>query len=176
MRKTIAAFASLLMIGSSLEAQQMPDGSANRAAMQRLSGLIGRWTGEAWMMVGQQRENTTMTETVEAKLEGTVLLIEGLGVAPVAGGQTRIVHHALAILSFDPRTRTYSMRSHVGSGYSGDFAVEVTDSALVWTREVPQGRIRNTARIGNGVWHEIGEFSRDGTSWMQIMEIRLRKE
>jgi hypothetical protein len=44
-----------------------------------------------------------------------------------------------------------------------------------WSREVPGGRIRNTALYTGDEWHEIGEFSRDGTTWTQIMELRLRR-
>jgi hypothetical protein len=47
---------------------------------------------------------------------------------------------------------------------------------VVWTREVPGGRVRNTARYTSDEWHEVGEFSRDGTSWTQVMELRLRRE
>lgn len=28
----------------------------------------------------------------------------------------------------------------------------------------------------NGAWHEVGEFSRDGATWTQIMEMRLRRD
>ena len=34
---------------------------------------------------------------------------------------------------------------------------------------------RNTARYTADEWNEIGEFSRDGTTWTQVMEIKLRR-
>jgi len=167
----------LVLAGGPSEAQA-PDGSANRAAIERLNFMVGRWRGEAWMLRGAgERVQTTMTEIVEPKLEGTVLQVEGLGVIPSeGGGAPRPVHHALAVVSFDPRAGGYVMRSYIATGQSGDFALTLIDGGVSWTREVPGGRIRNTARFADGLWHEIGEFSRDGTSWTQTMEMRLRRE
>ena len=156
---------------------QVPDGSANRAAMDRLEFMVGRWRGEAWMQRGAERVKTTMTETVERKLGGVVLQVEGLGVIPAAGGaEARTVHHALAVISFDPQAGTYGLRSYIATGQAGDFVVTLIPGGVSWSREVPGGKVRNTARIGGGEWNEIGEFSRDGVTWMQIMDIRLRRD
>ena len=126
---------------------------------------------------GGQRVQTVMTETVEPKLGGTVLLIEGLGQTPAdGGGEPRVVHHALAILSFDPRTGGYQMRSHLANGLSGDFAVTLVEGGVSWSRTVPGGTVRKTARFTADEWHEVGEFSRDGATWTQVMELRLRRE
>lgn len=172
-----AALLAAAFAGTTLAAQE-PDGSANRAAIGKLGFMVGRWRGEAWMLRGAgERVNTSMTETVEPRLGGTVLLIEGRGIVPgEGGGSERVVHHALAILSFDPKSGGYSLRSHVASGLSGDFAVTLWENGVSWSREVPGGRIRNTLTMTNNEWHEIGEFSRDGTTWQQIMEMRLRKD
>jgi hypothetical protein len=172
---TAVAGASLLA-GSPARAQ-MPDGSASRAAMQKLDFMVGRWKGEGWMMRGNERVSTTMTEVVERKLGGVAFLVEGLGVVPGPGAESpRVVHNALAVIVFDPQTQGYVLRSYISSGQWGDFALTPVAGGVSWSREVPGGRIRNTARIGNGVWHEIGEFSRDGTTWMQIMELNLKQE
>jgi len=177
MRRLIAsAGISLLLIVSPLEAQT-PDGSANRAAIDRLEFMVGRWAGEAWMQRGPERVQTTMTETVERKLGGVVLQVEGRGVVPAAGGgEGRVVHHAFAVVSFDAQTGTYGMRSYIASGQAGDFALTLIPGGVSWAREVPGGRIRNTAKFANGEWHEVGEFSRDGVTWTQVMEIRLRRQ
>jgi hypothetical protein len=180
MRLTHFAFAFVAMAAVSTPAiaqSPAPDGSANRAAIDRLAFMVGRWKGEAWMQRGPQRVQTVMTETVESRLDGTVLLVEGQGAIPAEGGAPqRTVHHALAIISFDPQSGTYAMRSHIGTGQSGEFALTLIDGGVSWSRNVPGGQVRNTARFANGEWHEIGEFSRDGQAWTQIMEIRLRRE
>ena len=119
---------------------------------------------------------TQMTETVERKLGGAVLLVEGRGTVPVPGAEDRVVHHALGVISFDPGTSSYTLRSYLATGQSGNFALTLLDGGVSWTREVAGGRIRNTARYTADEWHEIGEFSRDGATWTQVMELRLQRE
>jgi hypothetical protein len=178
MRSTLALTAALLVLPAHPLFAQAPDGSANRAAIDQLEFMVGRWRGEAWMQRGPgARVQTTMSETVERKLGGVVLLVEGVGtVVDTASGAARTVHHALAVVSFDPQTGAYGMRSYIATGQAGDFVLTLIPGGVSWTREVPGGRVRNTAQIGNGEWHEIGEFSRDGVAWTQIMDIRLRRE
>jgi hypothetical protein len=173
-----AVVAAMFLAGVPAVGQgQAPDGSASRTALERLDFMVGRWKGEAWMLRGADRVQTTMTETVERKLGGVVLLVEGLGVIPEDGSTPpRTVHHALAVVSFEPQAGGYVMRSYVASGLWGDFTLTPIEGGVSWSREVPGGRIRNTAKIANGTWHEVGEFSRDGTTWMEIMEMNLRRE
>ena len=174
----LLAVVVLFLAGSTSLSAQMPDGSANRAAIERLRFMEGRWRGDAWMVRGAgERVQTSMVETVEAKLGGAVLLVEGLGVLPAQGNQpVRAVHNALAVISFDPQTGGYSLRSYIATGQWGDFTLTLIEGGVSWSRQVPGGQIRNTAKIGNGEWNEIGEFSRDGVTWSQIMEMRLRRE
>jgi hypothetical protein len=87
-----------------------------------------------------------------------------------------VVHHAVAMVSFDPQGGTYTMRSYLATGQSGDFVLTLIPGGVSWSRETPGGRVRNIAHIANGEWHEVGEFSRDGVTWTQIMDIRLRRE
>lgn len=166
----------LLLAASPMRAQA-PDGSANRAGIERLSFMVGRWRGTAWMQRGPERVHTAMAETVEPKLGGAVLLVEGLGVIPGTDSTAaRPVHQALAIVTFDPQAGAYGLRSYIATGQFGDFTLTLVPGGVSWTREVPGGRVRNTAHIGGDTWHEVGEFSRDGVTWTQIMEMSLRRE
>lgn len=175
MRNHFLMLPALAVLAAGPARAQMPDGSANRAAMQRLSFMVGTWRGEAWMDRGGQRMQTTMVETVEPRIDGTVLLVEGRGAVMVQGAE-RVVHQALGVLFFDAQSGSYTLKSWIGSGHTGDFAVTLGDNMVSWSREVPGGRVRNTARYTADEWHEVGEFSADGASWRQVMEIRLRRE
>ncbi|HSA56438.1 MAG TPA: hypothetical protein VLE53_12095 [Gemmatimonadaceae bacterium] len=155
---------------------QAPDPAAAQAGIARLDFMVGRWRGPAWQQRGAERVQTQMLEVVERKLGGAVLLVEGRGTVTVAGAEERVVHHALGVVSFDPASGTYTLRSYLATGQWGDFTLTLIDGGVQWTREVPGGRVRNTARYTKDEWHEIGEFSRDGTTWMPIMELRLRRE
>ena len=157
-------------------AAQAPDPAAVQAAIARLDFMVGCWRGEAWQQRGNERVETEMLEVVERKLGGTVLLVEGRGTVSVPGAEARTVHHALGVISFDPRSGGYVLRSYLATGQSGDFVVTLVEGGVSWSRDVPGGQIRNTARFTADEWHEVGEFSRDGTTWTQVMELRLRRE
>lgn len=147
---TTATAAVVYLAGAPVEGQA-PDGSANRTAIERLDLMVGRWEGEAWMLRGTGQVQTTMTENIERKLGGVTLLIEGTGVIPGEGSSApRVVHNALAVVSFDPQTGGYVMRSYIASGLWGDFALTPIEGGVSWSREVPGGRVRNTAKIANG--------------------------
>lgn len=178
MRKLPALFPVLaLLAGGGMAQAQAPDGAAHRAGIDRLAFMIGTWQGEAWMQRGRDRVRTTMTEKVERMLGGAVLEVEGQGIIPASeGSDARVVHHALGIITFDPAAGSYGLRSYLATGQSGDFVLEVIPGGVRWSREVPGGRVRNTAHIADGTWHEVGEFSRDGETWTQIMEMRLQRE
>lgn len=141
--------------------------------MERLRFMEGTWRGQGWWQRGPaQRDTSSMVETVERKLGGVALLIEGRGV----NAAERVVHNALAVLSYDAASQDYTMRSWITNGQVGDFVVTLNGTELSWTRPASGGRVRNTARYTATEWNEVGEFSRDGVTWMPIMEIRLRKQ
>ncbi len=155
---------------------QTPDPAATRAAIEQLKFMVGRWRGQAWQQRGAERVQTEMLEVVEPKLEGSVLLVEGRGWIATPGAPDRVVHHALGVVSYDPEARKFTLRSYLATGQSGDFTLTLVEGGVSWARDVPGGRIRNTAHYSPTEWHEIGEFSRDGTTWTQVMEIRLQRQ
>ncbi len=66
-----------------------------RAAISRLDFMLGTWTGSGWMMLGPgQRAEFNQTETVQKKLEGTLITIDGDG--RDKSNPDRIVHNAFA--------------------------------------------------------------------------------
>ena len=175
--RLIGAFAGIiLVVSSSTGSAQMPDPAVVQQAIAQLDFMVGRWRGQAWQQRGNDRIQTRMHEVLERKLSGAVLMVEGRGTVPVPGGEDRVVHHALGVISYDPQTRSYSLRSYLGTGQYGDFAITLVDGGVSWSRDVPGGKIRNTARYTANEWHEIGEFSRDGATWTQVMELRLQRE
>lgn len=172
---TVVLLSAVVSFGSG-HAAQAPDPAVAQAALARLDFMVGRWRGEAWQIRGSERVQTQMLETVERKLGGAVLLVEGRGTIAAPGAEDRVVHHALGVISFDSRTGKYTMRSYLATGQSGDFDLTLVDGGVSWTREAPGGRVRNTAHFTENEWHEIGEFSSDGTAWRQIMEFRLKRQ
>ncbi|MGH9659171.1 MAG: tetratricopeptide repeat protein [Bryobacteraceae bacterium] len=143
---------------------------AHITEMKKMEILAGRWEGSGWMQMGSQREAFRSVETVEVKLGGAALLIEGTH----RDGE-RIVHHALAVLSWDNSTKTYRFRSQLATGQLGDYEAKAIDGGMEWGMSTPRGKMRYTIRIIDGKrWQEIGEFDAGGT-WRQFFEMTLEK-
>jgi hypothetical protein len=117
-------------------------------------------------------------EHIEYKLDGMVLLVEGIGKAKDAANKEFVAHHALAVLSFDKASNQYKFKTYLKDGRSTDawFTV-VTDNNFQWGFDTPQGKIRYSIRMEPAAktWNEIGEFSADGTTWRKFFEMNLKK-
>ena len=128
---------------------QRPTGFAQRKAMRQVQFLVGTWAGEGWIRMGPQRQTFQGTETVEKRLGGAVLLIEGEHKAPMPGVDAPVtVHHALAVLSWDQQARHYRFQSWLADGRSGDYEASVENGTFRWSMSHPErGRMRYTIRI-----------------------------
>ena len=169
--KTTITLALLLLAAAIPGPAEEEAADPGLAAMQAVSFFEGRWQGEGWSRRGPAEPvGFTSTETVESRLGGRVLIVEGLHHAKEGG---EVVHHALATISYDPEAGGYRFRSHLADGRSGDYSGRLEDGAFVWGYEMPMGRIRFTIRIADGHWSEIGEFSADGEQWRQFFSMEL---
>jgi hypothetical protein len=102
-------FCSMLLIPCFAQQQRTPDLEAQRVAMKKLAFLVGKWRGEARLQRGSGEPMLlTQTEEVEFKVDGLVLLTEGIGRAEVDG---RPILQALGILSYDDEAGKYHMRA-----------------------------------------------------------------
>jgi hypothetical protein len=176
MRFFLAAVAILLMPATaSAQGYRPPDIAAQRAAMERLAPLLGRWQGEA-----QVSQPQTMTvhhsEHAELALGGTAMIVRGTGHS-TAERTGAPVFEALGVLSYDDVRRTYEFRTYA-RGYAATATGEVLeDGRFRWSIN-PGGpvRIRYTIAISGDVWREIGEMSYDnGTTWAQTIDMNLRR-
>jgi hypothetical protein len=129
-------------------------GATQRAEMKKLDWLVGTWKGTGWIQMGPQgRKEFTQTETIQKKLDGLVLMIEGQGKSKEDGSA---VHTALAFVSFDEQTKTFRWRAFTAEGRQTDTEAKVGTDTLVWEIEIPKrGRIRYTLNLHqNGEWVE----------------------
>ena len=171
---------SLLLAAAPAAAQLPADATASAAAqMQRLAFLHGTWRGEGVTVMGPgQEERADVLETVRPRLDGAVLLVEGLGSRGTPGtADYVVVHQALGVVSYDERRGGWAMRAYRGGGWV-DADVAVGDGELVWAFDAPgAGRIRYTIRLDEqGRWHEVGERSADGREWHRFFEMRLTRQ
>lgn len=156
-------------------AQGRPDSavlmSAQNEAIKRLAFMDGAWRGTAWSVLPTGEKHTiTQTERVGSFLGGTVKVIEGRGYE--ADGS--VAFNAFAIVSFNPATRAYSMRSYA-QGLSGDYAFTPTADGFTW--EIPAGpmTIRYTATIKGNTWTEVGDRIMPDGKAIRFFEMTLTR-
>lgn len=173
--KTTVMF--LLLLTISALAQNST--SAQLQEMKKLDFLIGEWQGEGWTeFIPGQRRTSPITEKVQSKLGGMILLIEGLGKTKIAGREEEVVvHHALGIVSYDAAAKRYRIKSYLVDGRSTEAEAEFVEAGFQWRFQTPQGTsIRYTVKLTEqGEWFETGEMSQDGKSWRQFHEMTLQK-
>jgi hypothetical protein len=142
-------------------------------AMGKLAPLVGKWEGTGWMRMGPgEPSHTRSTETVEFRLDGRILVIEGLHWSKEKPDE--VVHHAMGIISHDPETGHYRFRSYLSDGRNGDHEMRLEGDAILWFIDTPRGKIRYTIRIHDGKWDETGEFSADGETWNEFFGMNLK--
>ena len=174
--KTLSVVLSLFLLHAPISAQA--PNSTQMDEMKKVSFLVGQWKGEGWIDVGQGQRRFIETESVQSKLGGQVLLIEGLGHTNVDGKETgATVHNAIALVSYDEKAKTFRFQAHQAGGRSIDSEAKVTDGALEWGfTDERAGTIRFTIKLtDSGKWFEIGEGSRDGKTWHKFFEMTLSR-
>lgn len=169
----ISAFVAL-NLAAPLEAQRPGAGATVDSAMAQLAWLVGEWEGEGTSMMQGGSNTATVRERVEARLNGRAFVIEGIGREPAADGKGRVVHHAFGLLTYDPERKQYAFMA-LNDGGVVNAESSLVNGVFTWGFSVPGGRIRFHIRQVNGEWHETGEFSADGSTWRQMLDMRLRR-
>ena len=152
----------------------------DKEKMKIFANWVGRWQGEGSMQMGPgEPRKSKVDEHIESKLDGMVLLVEGIGKAQDATKQEIVVHHALAVLSYDKNTEQYKFRSYLKDGRSTDAWIKPTgENTFQWGFDIPgRGKTRYSIVLDpvKKTWDETGEFSQDGTTWMKFFSMHLTK-
>lgn len=138
--------------------------------------MVGDWEGTGYLSMPTGKESSAVTEKIRYKLDSTVIMAEGKGIATLPDGTKKVVHNALGVISFNPFTKQYQMNSFVSKGMSTQAKFEIIDTNnMVWWIEAGPSTIRYSLTIKDGVWKEIGERSMDGQNWQQFFEMELMK-
>ena len=139
---------------------------------------VGNWRGEGWMQMGPgEPQRTVSEERVESRLDGLVLVIEGLHHSKNADGTAgRVVHNALATISADP-AGGHRLETYLADGRAAEARGAWENGKFVWSPPAPPGRqIRYVVdwTVADR-WYEIGEMSTDGTTWTKFLEFDLKR-
>ncbi|MFN3463982.1 MAG: hypothetical protein ACK4X1_07870 [Terricaulis sp.] len=149
-----------------------PDLGAQRAAIERLSGLVGQWSGAAEVTFPAPR-TIHQTERVERAMDGLLLLIHGRGFAG-ADRSGAPLFNAFGVISYDDAREVYEVRAYNEGRAVTAEARFLEDGRFQWTMNFSPVIVRYTLTIAGGQWREVGEMSRDnGATWERTVEIDL---
>jgi hypothetical protein len=161
------------------QSQQDP-GAAERlaramAALAPIASIVGRWEGDADVMVGPgSTRRIQQSEDIVSGAGGSVIFIRGTGRSTEANDAGAIVFEAAATLWIDPASGDVRMRTF-RDGAVLEPSLEIRPDSLTWTFDVPGGRVRYVIALTADTWHEVGHFLREGQPSIQIIEMRLRR-
>jgi hypothetical protein len=155
---------------------RVPDLKAQRAAMKKLDFLNGRWTGEARLLRGPGGAVALVqTEEAQYKLEGLILMIEGVG-RTKSGGQP--VLQALGIISYDDESKTYHMRAY-NDGRFLETEVKLLEEGkgITWGFSLGEIRTKSVLQISDkGEWTELTEITIGSQAPKILMELTVRPD
>ena len=146
-------------------------------AIQKISFLTGTWKGAGWIQMGPQKSTFNQTENISAKMNGTIIQIDGQGKDQQKPDV--IIHQAFAIISYDNENSKYLMKAFRGDGEQVDAEAKlIDDHSFQWSfSSAMTGQIKYTITVLNNKWTEIGEMSRDGgKDWSKYFEMILDKQ
>lgn len=152
----------------------------SKEKMKVFADWVGHWKGEGSMQMGPgEPKKSSVDEAIESKLDGTILMVEGVGKSKDASTQKEIVvHHAFAVLSFDQQSGDYKFRTYLSDGRSTDAWLKVLEkNKYQWGFDTPRGKVRYNILVDpvKKTWNETGEHSPDGNNWMKFFEMNLAK-
>lgn len=175
--KTLYTLLLLITLSVPLAAQTSPV-AARLSEMKKLDYMVGQWKGTGWIEGRGGRQTFHGTETVQSKLNGLALLVEGKFKGKEPGKEEEIVvHETLAVLTYDEKVPRYRFSTYLATGSTGDHDLKLIEGGWQWGIKYPGGNVRFTMKLtGKGEWFEVGEMSQDeGKSWRKFFEMMLQK-
>lgn len=160
-----------VLLSNSLKAQ---NATTSQEKMKPLSGWAGQWKGEGWSM-DQSRQQTefTVEENIQWKLDGRVILAEGIGTNKSDG---KIGFHALGTIYYNNEKKIYEIKSFVDDGNMTLATARFNDKGqFIWGFDVPGGKIQYTITLTETTWNEKGAFVMPSGQEFPIMEMSLTR-
>jgi hypothetical protein len=151
------------------------DLEAQRAAMAKLAFLVGRWEGEARIYRGPGEPTTLrMTEEATYRLDGLILLIEGIGRSKADG---KAALQALGFISYDDAAGSYHMRAfNDGRFLEAPVRLLEDGKSLSWGFALEQVRTSSVLRINErGEWTEHHDITLGNQPARKFMEVAVRR-
>jgi hypothetical protein len=155
---------------------RVPDLEAQREAMKRLGFLVGKWAGEARLLRGPTESvELLQTEEVQYKLDGLIVVIEGVG-RTKSGGQ--LVLQAFGIISYDDERGTYRLRAfNDGRFLETQMKLLEAGKGMTWGFALGEIKTNSVLRINErGEWTELAEISIGSQPSKKLLELTVRPQ
>ena len=165
-----------LLVPCMAQQPRIPNIEAQRAAMKKLEFMVGKWAGEARLLRGPGDPVLLMqTEGAQYKLDGLILLIEGVG-RTKADGKPAL--QALGIVSYDDESGTYRMRAfNDGRFLETELKLLDNDKGITWGFALGQIRTTSVMRITEkGDWAELTEITIGTELPNKYMELTVSRQ
>jgi hypothetical protein len=175
-RALVSLFCFVSLAPCMAQQPRIPNIEAQRAAMKKLEFTVGKWAGEARLLRGPGDPVLLMqTEEAQYKLDGLILLIEGVG-RTKADGKPAL--QALGIVSYDDESGTYRMRAF-NDGRFLETELKLLDNGkgITWGFALGQIRTSSVMRITEkGDWTELTEITIGSEPPKKYMELTVSRQ
>ena len=154
---------------------QTPNIEAQRAAMKKLDFLVGEWSGQASAARGPGVVvELEQSEVAQFKLDGLVLMIEGVGRTKSDG---KLTLQALGLITFDDISGSYRIRAYNdGRWLETDLKLLEEGKGLSWGFSLGEISTKSVLRINdNGEWTELAEITIGTRPPQKLMELVVRR-
>jgi hypothetical protein len=154
---------------------QTPNIDVQRSAMKKLSFLIGRWSGDASVLRGPgEFVELLQTEDAQFKLDGLLLIIEGMGRRKSDGSP---LLQALGLISFDDTAGKYHMRAfNDGRWLETEVKLLNEPNSISWGFNLGEISTHSTLRIDEpGEWVERADITIGDRPPQKLIDLRVRR-
>lgn len=168
--------AFVILVSCMAQTPRAPDLQVQRTAMKKLSFLVGKWAGEARLLRGPgQWVSVVQTEDVQYKLDGLILVIEGVGMSKA---ENKPMLQALGVISYEDESTTYRMRAFNDGRFLESEVMLLDDGkGITWGFSLGQMKTSSRLRITDkGDWTEIAEITFGSQPTQKLMELTVSRQ
>jgi len=165
-----------LLVTSMAQPPRTPDTEAQRAALRKLDVLVGKWSGEARVERGPGDPlELIQTEEAQYKLDGLILIIEGIGKTKTEG---KVALQAFCVVSYDDETGTYHMRAYNDGRYlETDLKLSEDGKGITWGFVLGEIKTSSVLRINEkSEWTERTEIVMGSQPPRRFMELKVSRQ
>jgi hypothetical protein len=166
-----------LSLSCMAQSPPVPDIEAQRAALKKLDFLVGNWSGETriFRVPGEPPLELMQTEEAQYKLDGLILVIEGVGKTKAEG---KAALQAFGIVSYDDEDGTYHMRAYNDGRYlETNLKLSSEGKGIDWGFALGEIKTSSVLRINaKGEWTEQTEIAIGSQPARKFMELRVSRQ